>query len=186
MAYVIFGHMIIYYSSSINISDFPRLIGTWYGVLMQGGLFAVDVFFFLSGFLAAFILLKKVSRNCCGLLHIYFHRWYRLALPMALTILISLFIIPYLISGPFSYTFKGVGVQQCVRYWWSNFLFINNFIPTHIEDECLGWTWYLANDFQFFLIGPPLVLLFKSKPRLVYCICALLFIITSALSYSIL
>ena len=32
-------------------------------------------------------------------------------------------------------------------------LFINNFYPQEYTEQCLPWTWYLANDFQFFIIG---------------------------------
>ena len=64
---------------------------------------------------------------------------------------------------------------NCANYWWRNLLNINNFFkvaaPTvacslrtiwvkncdlAIQEEtmCAGWTWYLANDFQFFLVSP--------------------------------
>lgn len=33
-------------------------------------------------------------------------------------------------------------------------------------NECLGWTWYLANDMQMFLVGLPLSLVIVKRPRL--------------------
>ena len=35
----------------------------------------------------------------------------------------------------------------------------NNFRIDYLEDQgdCLGQTWYLANDMQFFLIAPPII-----------------------------
>ena len=34
---------------------------------------------------------------------------------------------------------------------------MNNFEPTDQLRQCLGHTWYLANDMQFFLIAPPII-----------------------------
>ena len=36
-------------------------------------------------------------------------------------------------------------------------LFINNIVPWRMGDQCIGWVWYLANDFQFFLISPVII-----------------------------
>ena len=47
---------------------------------------------------------------------------------------------------------------NCFKNPWSNFLFINNFIPWGMSDECIGWVWYLANDMQFFIMSPPLII----------------------------
>lgn len=55
-----------------------------------------------------------------------------------------------------------VGVVQnlvnCDRYWWRNILYINNLYP--LSEMCMIWTWYMANDTQFYAIG--LILLFVS------------------------
>jgi peptidoglycan/LPS O-acetylase OafA/YrhL len=53
----------------------------------------------------------------------------------------------------------------CRQHWWTNLLYINNFHPADFHEQCMSWTWYLANDMQFFILG--LVVLFvyvRSKP----------------------
>lgn len=31
---------------------------------------------------------------------------------------------------------------------------INNFIPRDYDVTCMGWSWYLANDMQLYIITP--------------------------------
>lgn len=45
----------------------------------------------------------------------------------------------------------------CDSYWWTNLLYINNFHPFSLTKECLPWSWYLANDMQFYVISPILL-----------------------------
>ncbi len=52
--------------------------------------------------------------------------------------------------------------NECKNYWWTNFLFLNNFIPDGDGNGCMSWCWYMANDMQFFLITP-IVLYFYHK-----------------------
>ena len=60
--------------------------------------------------------------------------------------------------------YESLVIESCRRYWWSNLIFLNNFIPWKMNDQCVGWTWYLANDFQFFLITPfILMIMHRSK-----------------------
>lgn len=47
--------------------------------------------------------------------------------------------------------------ENCNKYWWRNFLYINNL--TEIKEMCIGWTWYLANDMQFYIFAVVLLLI---------------------------
>ena len=69
-------------------------------------------------------------------------------------------LVEYFGTGPFWYP---VERERCSKSWWSNMLYINNFIHLTDDETCMGWTWYLANDFQFYLFLQPilLVLLYK-------------------------
>ena len=48
--------------------------------------------------------------------------------------------------------------KTCQKYWWTNLLYINNLYSWELNDECVGWTWYLANDMQFFVFAPIIII----------------------------
>jgi peptidoglycan/LPS O-acetylase OafA/YrhL len=56
--------------------------------------------------------------------------------------------------------------DECEDYWWTNVLFINNFWPDFEGNGCFGHAWYLANDFQFFLITPPILYIYYNRKTL--------------------
>lgn len=47
----------------------------------------------------------------------------------------------------------------CNKYWYRNILYINNWYP--FSEICMLWSWYLANDMQFYIIA--IILLVISK-----------------------
>ena len=49
-------------------------------------------------------------------------------------------------------------LNYCPSTWWYNALYINNFLD--FDKQCIGWTWYLANDMQFYWVSPILLVLF--------------------------
>ena len=73
--------------------------------------------------------------------------------------LISLILIGGLWPGPFC---PVENPSHCPKYWWRNFLNINNLWPE--SEMCAAWTWYLANDFQFFLFSPIFLVVFTYSP----------------------
>ncbi len=95
----------------------------------------------------------------------YFHRWYRLVPALAFLILVILYILPFVVSGPLAYQYEG-NIPPCNDYWWSALLFINNLYPWDMSKQCAGWVWYLANDFQFFLITPFILLIMHHNKML--------------------
>jgi peptidoglycan/LPS O-acetylase OafA/YrhL len=88
---------------------------------------------------------------------IILHRFLRLAPLYFATILFFWQIMSMAGNGPVFFMYKDEYAGACNKYWWSHLLFINNFYPFGEDEQCLGWTWYLPNDMQFFLLLPPLV-----------------------------
>uniref|UniRef100_U5EF22 Putative conserved plasma membrane protein n=1 Tax=Corethrella appendiculata TaxID=1370023 RepID=U5EF22_9DIPT len=39
----------------------------------------------------------------------------------------------------------------CEKYWWRNISYINNWYP--FSEMCMIWSWYLANDMQFYIMA---------------------------------
>ncbi|KAL7989115.1 hypothetical protein Chor_008034 [Crotalus horridus] len=121
----------------------------------------VDTFFIISGLLSSRSFLKMVNCseediNFCIALKYLWNRFLRLQ-PLhmySMCLLVGLYsVTPW---GAL-WEFLKLEVENCRRMWWTNLLLINNFIAG--PKSCNGWTWYLANDFQFYFITPLLVFL---------------------------
>ncbi|XP_034840927.1 nose resistant to fluoxetine protein 6-like [Maniola hyperantus] len=52
---------------------------------------------------------------------------------------------------------------NCAKYWWRNVLYINNLFPQ--KDMCMVWSWYMANDTQFYVVGIILLLISVKHTR---------------------
>jgi len=163
LAWVIFGHTLIFWLTSVDVKNIEAVLkitqGFWYSLLTSAP-FSVDSFFFLSGLLCTISLVPmfnavKIPPIGLALLH----RYLRLTPVYLLVIAIYYWVSVYLGDGPLwpSYIAATWGVSgsgsACGQYWWTNALYINNLYPTKVNDMCLAWSWYLANDMQFFLVA---------------------------------
>ena len=160
MMYVILGHTCLVLIAGVNIGQLGNEISGSFGTFVQGAFYAVDAFFCMAGFLGTYVLLVKLEKSK-GKINIplaYFHRWYRLAPALALLILLFQYVLPFVVHGPLAFGFNSI-LPACEKYWWSALLFINNLYPWKMNDQCVGWVWYLANDFQFFLLTPFILLI---------------------------
>ena len=141
-------------------SSFP---GRFSSQAIMNGYFSVDSFFFLSGVLLAYLTFREMGRRNGKFPFIpyYVHRFLRLT-PTYMFVLFFLWhITVHLGTGTNLLSIFGpdsVGAKVCHKYWWTNLLYINNFYPVKFGDQCMGWTWYLANDMQFFVISPLLLI----------------------------
>ncbi|EPB69977.1 hypothetical protein ANCCEY_10922 [Ancylostoma ceylanicum] len=150
-----------------TLINFPKRFYTQ--VIVQAPL-AVDSFFLLSGLLASYIFFKKLlkdktirnPRNPLMWLMIYVKRYTRITPTYAVIMLFDVTLFTYVSSGPF---WRPIERQGCRFSWWTNFLYMNNFLLQHVEC-CMGWTWYLANDVQFhYVIAPILFIAFAKNIR---------------------
>jgi hypothetical protein len=140
--------------------------------MIAGGLYAVDTFFFLAGFLTWYLVTIKAyaRKGNINWVLVYFHRYYRLIFPIVFITFFAMYGYSFFADGPLYRDVANIMIDPCEKYWWTNFLFINNFHPFDNGKECIGWVWYLANDFQFFLMTPPIIYAFCKNRRIGYMI----------------
>ncbi|XP_071944620.1 O-acyltransferase like protein-like [Antedon mediterranea] len=153
--------------------------------------FSVDTFFVLSGLLLTYLTLKhlKKTNGRINWLLFYFHRFWRLtpSYMMSIGILSTLFV--YFGKGIGKNEFAEYSTNTCSDYWWTNLLYINNLypFPGSLANMCMGWSWYLANDMQFFIISPILIILLYKNWKIglpaISVLCAASIAITAWISY---
>lgn len=106
------------------------------------GMFGVDIFFVVSGFIIGYLLMKEFQQT--GSLDIrgfYWRRALRLLPAYYLTMLLCAAIVPTNINNI-----------------WANLLYVNNFLP--VQEQYMHWSWSLAIEEQFYILLPALLLLF--------------------------
>nr|CAD2180593.1 unnamed protein product [Meloidogyne enterolobii] len=157
MCWVIFGHTYYYiYNLLQTMQEFTKF---FYNQMVVQAPLAVDSFFLLSGLLTSYIFLVKLQKkqfrlNSFSTWFAYYVRRYLRLTPVYLFVMILLVtVLNYISEGPF---WQPIDPNFCRNSWWTNLLYINNFVLQ--ADSCMGWTWYLANDFQLYAFAPILII----------------------------
>ncbi|XP_052787971.1 nose resistant to fluoxetine protein 6-like [Mya arenaria] len=167
MLWVVLGHT---YGVGTGIIDnaatfLPVVFKRFTYQVIVNATFAVDTFFVLSGLLVAYLTLREMKKRGgakkfnWGMF--YFHRFWRLTPPYMLFLMFYIPLIKHWGNGPL-WPQQGVEINDCKDTWWTNLLYINNLVRT--DEMCMGWSWYLSNDMQFYIISPiMLILLYTSR-----------------------
>lgn len=171
LLWVMLGHtyLTILSTSYGNFAEFIETAKTFSFQFVSNAFFAVDTFFVLSGFLAVYLLYKAVHKSK-GVLTFsrigftYLHRFLRITPTYLVVVGVYALLFKYFYDGPLWDAGMDYIESTCNSYWWRNILYIDNFFD--IQDDCIAWGWYLANDMQFFLITPWMVLLWYNRPML--------------------
>uniref|UniRef100_A0A1I8NHT8 Nose resistant-to-fluoxetine protein N-terminal domain-containing protein n=1 Tax=Musca domestica TaxID=7370 RepID=A0A1I8NHT8_MUSDO len=161
-------------TSILNVDEakeFTRIITErtlWYQ-FVGNATFSVDTFFFISGFLVTLLYLKQerkvpdrtgqfMKKGFVDTSIVIIYRYIRLT-P---TYLFVIFFNDFATRQTFDNSVfqPTVPPNTCGKYWWRNILFINNFYP--LSEICMIWSWYMANDMQFFIMAS-ILLMFSTR-----------------------
>lgn len=128
------------------------------GMVMRGGLLAVDSFFFMSGFLACLTILRGLRPTpqsdlkvtplgfCQRVPLAVVRRYLRLTPVYAFVIFAYTYFAPAVTEGPFVDGLKDTAL--CKTLWWQNLLYVNNLMAVHNFEMCMSHSWFLGIDMQ--------------------------------------
>jgi peptidoglycan/LPS O-acetylase OafA/YrhL len=104
ISWIVLGHSFNYnmFTPHLNYMTSGMLVKGHTISIIAGGLYAVDTFFFLSGFLTFYLLTLKAfkKRGKINWLLVYFHRYYRLLFPVIFVMFFVMYAFPHLGNGP--------------------------------------------------------------------------------------
>ena len=134
--------------------NFSESTPAWLNWIWHGDK-GVDMFFIISGFLIASIMMKEHQKNG----NVNIPRFYARR---------ALRIIPvYVLALAIAALAKRGGGNA--EYFWTNLLFINNILP--LEKIFIPWSWSLSIEVQFYILFPFILLfLYTRKKPVLYLI----------------
>ncbi|XP_055548848.1 O-acyltransferase like protein isoform X2 [Wyeomyia smithii] len=130
--------------------------------------FSVDTFFFISGVLVVvlffrttkkindknderpYIRYRKLIQTISRIFLSILYRFLRLTPAYLFVIILNELALKWT-YGRSVFTPGIIDHITCHNYWWRNILYINNWYP--FSEMCMIWSWYLANDMQFYIIA---------------------------------
>lgn len=182
MVWVIIGHS---YGASSDV--WARMVNViiyvdqWQNVITALGYMSVDCFFFLSGFLLAYVVCKQKRTGVILFLFATVRRFIRTMVPVFFLIM-CIYLLPLITSGPDAITYFNKVYSEFNRQWLNVLLQVQNYdFDINANAPVLGHLWYLSLDFQYFLVSLPVLLIFKSRQRLAVAV----FVVLSLLSCSV-
>lgn len=132
------------------------------------GVFFVDWFFVMTGFITTYVLFStaRVEKNdLIQWLYTVFHRYWRLAPLYTFVFLFCQHVFHQTAYGPIwdygtnNMTIRGICKRESVIY---PLTMTSNWHPFH--EECIMPSWYISNDFQFYLITPFILIMLAKWP----------------------
>ena len=134
MCNIMLGHFMQWGLRILPLRNFNRVYWTFTDpsvALIYAGFYAVDTFFWMTGTLTGYLMLKEVVKRNGRLpwCLVYFHRFWRLLPTLSFCLFFIMAFYTYFGSGPLWYNYEVFNLSECSSYWWSVLTFVNNFVP---------------------------------------------------------
>ncbi|KAG8224790.1 hypothetical protein J437_LFUL002235 [Ladona fulva] len=158
MVFIILGHRCLFsYGGPFYNPEFlEERYRKIQDMFLLNGTLIVDTFFVLSGFLTCYtIILELTKRKGLNIGMLYLYRWMRLTPVYMMVVAFYATLIDNLDNGPMWKAKMGVERERCQQNWWTNFLYINNYV--NADQLCMFQSWYIACDMHYFLIAPLII-----------------------------
>jgi peptidoglycan/LPS O-acetylase OafA/YrhL len=126
----------------------------------SGGFSGVDVFFVISGYLMASIVVGGLERERFELWGFYLSRARRI-IPALLFVVATVLIVGWFLLMPYDYQVLGRHARESV-FFMSNLRFMSEagYFDTAANSKWLLHTWSLSVEWQFYLLYPVILLVF--------------------------
>nr|XP_034194410.1 O-acyltransferase like protein-like isoform X2 [Osmia lignaria] len=172
MAWVILGHTCITAFKYSDNMEYRKVVERKF--LFQtitNGAFSVDTFFFMGGLLVSFLYfrtnakgdLNKLTHGTKGFIAgglkfvgLIMYRFCRLTAPYMYVLGVVQVAMKWFHSNSV-FEPPTADHYNCPNYWWRNFLYINTLFP--VDQMCMIWSWYVADDTQFYTVGAVILIL---------------------------
>ena len=167
MTWVLVGHaystfMGQIFVNNMNVLGGEAFLGNGAYAAVLNALPSVDSFFLIGSTLLAYITLKELDKTNGGgvkfWIMYYVHRYIRLSGVYAMVIGFHATLLKFFAFAPQS-NVTTFAVDGCKKNWWMNLLYVNNlhWIAGDEGLSCMGQTWYMAVDMQFFIFTPLII-----------------------------
>ncbi|XP_046145166.1 nose resistant to fluoxetine protein 6-like isoform X3 [Osmia bicornis bicornis] len=157
--WVIFIHVVLYGANATgNKAEIVITTTDIEWQILANGTLSVDMFFFISGFLVVFGYLKlqknvnnvPFSRNVMIFISVIIKRYIRVTPTYLIIILLGIISFAWVEKFSLMYFHEPIH-ELCSKYWWRNILYINTLYDWN--NACLTWSWYIADNMQFFVFS---------------------------------
>ncbi|CAH1959039.1 unnamed protein product [Acanthoscelides obtectus] len=170
MVLVILTHVVLFslMGPIANTTETENLTSRWTTVFLASGPLCVSTFFMISswllihGLLDAFKHKKEISFKV--LILAFVNRYIRLTPTLAAIIAFQASWLRHFGDGPNWNHHVGEEFIRCRKNWWTNLLYIHNFVDP--GNMCMQTTWYLALDSQYFPVLLLTVWCIKKYPKM--------------------
>ncbi|XP_076232213.1 nose resistant to fluoxetine protein 6-like [Calliopsis andreniformis] len=179
MAWVILGHACITAFKYSDNMEYRKVVEKKF--LFQtitNGAFSVDTFFFMGGLLVSFLYfrtnakgdLKTLTKGTRGFVSgsikfvgLLIYRFCRLTAPYMFVLGLVQIAMKWFNSNSV-FEPPTADHYNCPNYWWRNLLYINTLFP--VDQMCMIWSWYVADDTQFYIVGAVILVLATNHFRI--------------------
>ncbi|XP_063924365.1 nose resistant to fluoxetine protein 6-like isoform X1 [Zophobas morio] len=150
----------------LNPYELEKDIEKTYYLFFPQGKMLVSIFFVISSWLLSVQFFKKLKNDgqirFRYVLQSIIKRYIRFTSGLTVIILHTSW-LNHLFRGPYAEPILGTEYNVCRKKWWTNLLYINNFVIS--DGACLMHTWYLSVDFQLTVLGLFLLWLTQKQPK---------------------